>query len=234
MCISEAIRTGHLDGVGASKLAGRLSFATLHLFRRLGRAMIKPIFAQCGTGTGHVGAQLLEALHWWCRVLAFEIAELCPWVPPTTKVCRIFVDAASTPACCAAVAFIDGRVVYTCAPPDPDLVCRLVKRRDNQIMSLVGERMCLGCSSVSRVCVQEIMGIMLALATFVDSLHGRRVLLYSDNKGAQCVLAVPLALLLCSHLRLWSGAEGCANPARAPGGVPGGRPSLPTTARSHS
>ena len=153
-CISEAIRTGHLDAGSASKLAGRLSFATLHLFRRLGRAMIKPVFAQCSTGTGLVGEQLLEALHWWRRVLAFEIAELCPWEPPTTKVCRVFVDAASTPACCAVVAFIDGQVFYTCASPDAGLLCRLVNRRDNQIMSLVSVFACFWdvcqCADVGR------------------------------------------------------------------------------------
>ena len=59
------------------------------------------------------------------------------------------------------------------------------------------------------------MGILLALATFVDSLHGQKVVAYSDNKGALFVQTVPLALHWSRRVRVWSGAEGCTRKGRA-------------------
>ena len=41
---------------------------------------------------------------------------------------------------------------------------------------------------------QEIMAIMVALSTFAEEIQGRKVILYSDNKGAPsrlCVFASP-------------------------------------------
>ena len=40
--IKEAIDTQHMDSGSTQKLAGRLSWATQHLFHRLGRAMLRP------------------------------------------------------------------------------------------------------------------------------------------------------------------------------------------------
>ena len=59
------------------------------------------------------------------------------------------------------------------------------------------------------------MGIMLALTTFGDSLNGRKVVLYSDNKGAQFVRAVPIALQCLGYVRVWPGAEGCTRKGSA-------------------
>ena len=42
----QALCTGMLSAGAASKLAGRLLWATQHLFHRLGRAMLRPIFKQ--------------------------------------------------------------------------------------------------------------------------------------------------------------------------------------------
>ncbi len=115
--IAEAIESLHLDSGSAQKLAGRLSFATQHLFHKLGRAMIKPVYAQKTTATGRVGPRLLEALLWWLFVLGQEVAERRPWALSEKSVCRLFVDAASTPARCAAVLLIDGRILYTDVVP---------------------------------------------------------------------------------------------------------------------
>ena len=38
-----------------------------------------------------------------------------PWSESKSKVCRLLVDAASTPAFCAAVLFIDNKVCHTIA-----------------------------------------------------------------------------------------------------------------------
>ena len=44
--IDAALEESFLSGGDAIKLAGKLMWATQHLFRRVGRAVIKPIFAQ--------------------------------------------------------------------------------------------------------------------------------------------------------------------------------------------
>jgi hypothetical protein len=44
--IALALQTGHLSSGEAVKLGGRLMFSTQHLFYRMGRALIKPVYAQ--------------------------------------------------------------------------------------------------------------------------------------------------------------------------------------------
>ena len=92
-----------LPAGAASKLAGRLAFAASCTFRRLGRAMIKPVYNQQYSRTGAVGSTLETALRWWLHVLTQGITESRPWKMPVGSPVRIYVDAASTPAHCAAV-----------------------------------------------------------------------------------------------------------------------------------
>ena len=183
--INEAVESLHLDSGTAQKLAGRLNFATQHLFHKLGRAMIKPIYAQKTTGSGRVGPRLLEALKWWLMVLRHNVTEHRAWLQSESKVCRMFVDAASIPAWLAAVLFIDGHVIYTDAKPTRQILGQLAARNDKQITSLVGSmlvHLCAMCDGLEG-CVQEIISILLAVSTFADLLRGRKVVLYSDNKG---------------------------------------------------
>ena len=91
--IEEAIATRRLHAGDAIKLAGRLMWATQRLFNRLGRAMIKAIYAQCHSRTGDVGEYLLECLCWWRDVLRHEISETRLWDEAKTRVCHLFVDA---------------------------------------------------------------------------------------------------------------------------------------------
>ena len=137
-----ALETGYLNAGSASKLAGRLNFATQHLFRRLGRAMIRPIYAQTCSTTGRISARLKEALVWWLQILELDITECRPLASEREqKICRLFVDAASTPAHCAAVLCIDGDVIYTNAAPSSTMIDQLMERRDKQITSLVLHKM---------------------------------------------------------------------------------------------
>ena len=100
-------------------------------------------------------------------VLQAGMSENRPWCEVQQTVCRIFVDAASTPACCAAMACIDGQILYTAVSPNGELLDQLERRGDKQITSL------------------EIIAILLSVATFAVALKGRRVVLYSDNTGAE-------------------------------------------------
>ena len=84
-----------------------------------------------------MGRKLLDALRWWSRVLKESIAEKRLWQEPERQVCRLLVDAASTPARVAAVLLIDGVIWYTDIEPDPELMRQLQERGDKQITSLV-------------------------------------------------------------------------------------------------
>ena len=129
--------------------------------------MIKALFAQKVVGTGVVGPRLRRSLLWWKTALESNLSELRSWEDSQQSVCRILVDAASTPACCAAVLFCDGFTWYTAMEPSNELLEQLEVRGDKQITSL------------------EIIAILLSLMTFGELIRGRKVVLYSDNKGAE-------------------------------------------------
>ena len=152
--IQQAIVAKRLDCGSAQKLAGRLTWSTQFLFHKLGRAMIKPVYAQKISATGSVGPRLLSALKWWSNVLRLKVSEDRPWHRGCEKVCRLFVDAASTPAYCAVVAFIDGKRFYTAMAPPEHLLRQLAARRDKQITSLVRIACALAPSYVHPVCPQ--------------------------------------------------------------------------------
>ena len=150
-----ALAHGKLSSGEAQKLAGRLMWATQHLFyrcalslphsillcsfcshNRIGRAMIKAIYEQKKSRNGEICMRLRIALLWWRRVLTQKIAEVSPWDDTTRPPCRLLVDAASTPPCCAAVLFADGAIKYTVWVPPAELLAKLEERSDNQIGSL--------------------------------------------------------------------------------------------------
>ena len=165
--LRDAIDSRYLDAGTARKLAGRLTWATQWLFNKVGRAMIRPIFAQVCSGTGTVSARLLSALVWWLEVLEYGVTEVRSWRLTRSSTCRLYVDAASTPACCAAVLFVDGKKLYTSWEPSAEQMKQFKQRRDKQIMTL------------------EILAILGALSTFRDILTHRKVAIYSDNEGAE-------------------------------------------------
>ena len=136
--IKEALKADHMDAGQASKTAGRFNFATQRLFRKFGRAMIRPVYAQTSSKTGRIGKRLRVALIWWLQVLELNTTEECPFVAEHEKdLCRLYVDAASTPAHCAAVFFLDGKIMYTNAAPEDKTMKQLAWRNDKQITSLV-------------------------------------------------------------------------------------------------
>jgi len=136
----DALHNQKLDSGASQKLAGRLTWATQALFHRVGRAMVKPIYAQKCCHHGAIGPRLKMALRWWASVLERGISENRAWCQSAEPIGRLFVDAASTPARCAGVLFADGQILYTDVEPDSALMASLENRGDNQIMSLVRER----------------------------------------------------------------------------------------------
>ena len=86
----------------AEKLAGGLSFGMRFQFKRLGRAMLRPLFSQAKHGRCKVGGRLMMAVRWWMAVLRLGIADVFSvgHVPP---VFDLFCDARSSPPRVAAV-----------------------------------------------------------------------------------------------------------------------------------
>ena len=77
------------------------------------------------------------------------------------------MDARGVPPRCAAVLFIDGERLYTDGKPSDERMAAFDVREDNQIMTL------------------EIIAIAVGLSTFAEELRGRKVVVFSDNTGAE-------------------------------------------------
>jgi len=186
--INRALSSGRLCGGEASKLSGkfsccvqpylaclhsrvrtgRLSWACQFTFRRLGRAMLYPIFKQRHARSSLVGDELRLALRWWVEALAQNMSELRPWdTRCNQKPLHLLVDARSTPPRVAAVLIQGGVLYYSDAQPSNELMQIFTKRDDNQIMSL------------------EILSIAFGLSVFKDQLRGQNVHVHSDNTAAQ-------------------------------------------------
>ena len=92
--INLALAEGVLRPGCASKLAGRLQWACQYMFHRLGRAMVRPLYAQCQSRNGSVCKDLRIALCWWQQVLHMDFVEEKFWKYPEAPLAHLFVDAA--------------------------------------------------------------------------------------------------------------------------------------------
>ena len=165
--IDSAIANGFLSAGEASKLAGRLSWAGCKLFRKLGRAMLRPIFNQKGKANGRIDAELSRSLHWWKQVLRLGITETQRWECKAEQPLHLFTDARGRPPHLGAVLFDGSRWCYSHMEAPAHVLSQFVSRKDNQIMGL------------------ELLGISLGLSTFEAELRGRAVVVHCDNTGAE-------------------------------------------------
>ena len=169
VCIGVALDTNCLSPGQASKLAGRLSWSCQHLFHKLGRAMLGPLFRQkFAARPWKLSEDLRNALCWWQRILKLGIAEKSAWQSPKSDIVHIFCDAAGEPARVAAIVWYKGETLYTDCEPPSVITNRWCARQDQQIMGL------------------ELLSIALALSTFEHLCRGRRVIIFRDNRGAEC------------------------------------------------
>ena len=165
--IKHALDTNKLCAGAASKLAGRLMWACQHAFKRIGRAMLYPIFKQQRNRCGSIDIELRLALEWWLEVLSLELCEAMPWQQQITKPMHMLCDARSTPPRVAAVLLANKRVYYSDMEPSEAVMSNFRIRGDNQIMSL------------------ELLSIAFGLSVFEDIVRGNCLHVHSDNTGAQ-------------------------------------------------
>ena len=111
--------------------------------------------------------ELRLVLLWFIELLEAGLVEARSWCEDDSEPARLFVDARSTPPRCAAVLFVDGRRFWTDAEPAAEVMARFAKRDDGQITSL------------------ELLAISMAMSTFSAGLTDRKVVVYSDNSGAE-------------------------------------------------
>ena len=98
--IADALAANELQPGAARKLAGRLSWASQFIFRRLGRAMLRPIFGKGHSAAFEIDGALREALLWWLMVLQGGITETRVWQQPCDPPLHLHVDARGVPPRC--------------------------------------------------------------------------------------------------------------------------------------
>ena len=127
--LREALESGKLHPSMAGKLAGRLCFATCGIFRKVGRAMIRPFYARQHAPATHVKMtpHLKRAAAWWIHVLQENVCEQIDFKEdrPTLD---LLTDAASSPACVAAVLISEKYIKYTCKLLGEHDMATLLKR----------------------------------------------------------------------------------------------------------
>jgi hypothetical protein len=161
------LRAGKLANALAGKLAGGLSWASQHIFHRIGRAMLLPLFWHSHGFVHNYNIKVLTALKFWREVLAMELKETKEWNARDKGVCQLLCDARGTPPHLAAILVIGGVIYYTHLAPPASVLQFFHKRDDAQIMGL------------------ELLAIALGLSTFGELVRDRTVHTWSDNAGAE-------------------------------------------------
>ena len=164
--ITNALQTQKLSSGASSKLAGALSWSAQHIFCRLGRALLRPMFAK--RKGPKIGTLLNSSLRWWLEVLTLQIQQRRSWVLPATRPVQLFCDARGSPPRLAAVIIThDGSSYYTDMAPPQALLKFFIDRRDKQI------------------CALELCAIALGLSTFGPLCAGLKLHVWSDNCGSE-------------------------------------------------
>ena len=155
-----------LDPGLAAKLAGKLSFAVTAAAGRVGRAYVKPLYAQAAAPLAYhrISIWLSFALVWWMAYL-----DVRPATQVSSTVSKRHVvgwcDAAGASRWLGAVVYANGLFFYARCITPGFIWDQLLEREDNQIG------------------VQEMLGVLLLLESFSELLQGALLTLYIDNDG---------------------------------------------------
>ena len=165
--IAQALNEKSLPSGAAAKMAGALNWASQHSFQKLGRALLRPLYYHSKHRSARWRDHLELALRWWQEVLHMELQQQWPWHDIPWSWGHLYCDARGDPAHIAAVLFLDGQRFF-CDMRVPDSILSFFKeRKDNQILGL------------------EMLSIALGLSTFAPLIKNRRILVWSDNTGAE-------------------------------------------------
>ena len=98
-----ALVGGKLHPGEASKLSGKLQWASQAAFKQFGRAMIRPFIDHARNRSSALTADLALAARWWLEVLELDLRQEIVWRANAGKQVHLFSDARSTPPRVAAV-----------------------------------------------------------------------------------------------------------------------------------
>ena len=138
---------------------GRLQWSTQYAFKRVGRALLYPVYWQKKTRHCRLSEQLSLSLRWWSEVLQKGICETFAWEHKRTETAHLLCDARSTPPRVAAVLLIDGKRFYSDGVPPPAVMESFQFRGDNQITSL--EIFAIAFGELRCVCGRFVGGVLL-------------------------------------------------------------------------
>ena len=108
----------------ASKLAGALSWGASHQFRRVGRAMVRPLFQHAHGYGKRLSGNVRDSLSWWHEVLSNRIVEMRKFKASGQAPVLMWADARGSPPRLAAVALIDGQWHFCDMEPRSDIMRR--------------------------------------------------------------------------------------------------------------
>ena len=156
----------------AAKMAGRLNFSVTVQGNRVGRAFIKPFYAQhfAPMSRDRMNSLLVWAVNWFIRYLTLRPSAVRRGVTPRPLLVS-WSDAAGASTWIAAVVRWKGTFFWTRVKTPRHILQQLTPREDSQIG------------------FQELLGLVLVLGTFPDLVSGSLWVGFCDNDGVTHALS---------------------------------------------
>ena len=172
VCLQNILQTGECSSELAAKMAGRLSFSVSVAANRVGRAFIKPFYAQqhAPLKAGGISCLLAWACQWFSHYLTHRPKAVRRGITPRPLLVT-WQDAAGLSRWVAAVVRTDGGFLWTRVQTPPHIWDQLSARSDAQIG------------------FQELLGVVLVLGTFPHLVAGSLWVGFGDNDGITHALA---------------------------------------------
>ena len=174
--ISKALEADSLTPGECSKLVGALSWAGSAMFRRIGRALLRPLYSHSHGRRARLSEDTRLALRWWLHVLTLNLHQERAWSRPTPDGAAddpfvLLADARSTPPRVAAILVSPtGEIEFCELVPSAQLLSCFKVRNDGAIMAL------------------ELLAVAVGVCTFADRIANKKVRILSDNTGAESTL----------------------------------------------
>ena len=111
-------------------------WASQYAFKRVGRAMLYPLFRQQKAKQSTIDSELRLALNWWLEALSLQLSASRPWEPNLSRPVHLLCDARAYPPRIAAVLMVDRRTCFSDMEPPTEIMNLFRMRRDGQIMGL--------------------------------------------------------------------------------------------------
>ena len=163
----DLLKAGKCEQSTASRMAGRLTFAVTVSLGKVGRAYIRPFFAQANSPTPRLALSqaMRHACSWWVEWLTMRFDQSIDADSSARKRIEAWTDASGASRCLSAVVHASGQWYYTHMTVPDQIWDLFLPRSDDQIG------------------MQEFLAVPLLFATFEPLIQGSLLLLAVDNQG---------------------------------------------------